>query len=218
MLLVRDPLPPSGHLTIEQSTGLGDFRLKSRLQELDDLTFAKSVRAVASRGGFGRFPGDPRRQITICVWRDQDAADRYRDSDLSPRIGADWSSALEVVRTRGDHDGLAPLTAVGEASEGPVAVLTLGRTAWRSLPRFAAHGSRLRAPLTSSKGLLFATSAGWPISGNMTFSVWTSESAMLDFAYRNQNEHARTASAYPPILTGQLNARMRIRATRGLNF
>lgn len=214
---------PGGYVTLHQSSfrSLSANRNYRRALagafELDDeLVFAKDMRAIASRSGFGLGIGDPRRTVTICVWQNLDGARSFLDDSAGLASDRDWGAILQVTRTRGDHVGVKPLVAYESTSDdGPIAALTLGRTPWRGLARFMSHGVRLRDSLEGSPGLIFATSTGWPTTGNSTFSLWESEAAMIAFAYGGGGAHERTAHARPPILSGQLNARMRVLALDG---
>lgn len=216
MITIVPPKRPetkaSSFLTIEQSRLLLPDRKSAKAQA----AWAKTLRAVGSGDGLGRGPGDPRLRITICAWPDEEAARRHFESDLSSKLGRDWAALLSVVSTRGSHRGEAPLVGVDDPLDGDFAALTLGVTSWRQLPRFIRHGTRLSGPLHSSHGLRFAASAGWPLTGNCTFSVWDSEAAMLDFAYRSVGGHVDSARAERPILREQLNARMRMIDNRGI--
>lgn len=214
---------PGGYLTFHQSSfrSLGANRsyrrALERVFELDEeLVFAKDMRAIASRNGFGLGIGDPRRTVTVCAWQNLDGAESFLNDSGSLASDRDWGALLEVTRTRGDHLGVKPLVAYEPAAgDGAIGALTLGLTPWRGVPRFMSHGVRLRGSLERSPGLLFATSAGWPTTGNSTFSLWESEAAMLEFAYGSGGGHENTAHARPPILSGQLNARMRVLALDG---
>lgn len=218
MALFDPSCGPAATVTIQQAR-FPDLRanrafrrtLAERFDRLDGLVFAKNMRALASHGGFGGWPGDPRRSITLCAWQSEDSARSYLASELGHAGGSNWSVLLEVLSTRGDHRGAAPLTSSGaRRADGPLAVLTLGTTCWRSLLRFMIFGSRMRKQLEGSPGLLFATSAGWPTTGNSTFSVWDDEESMQRFAYGASGRHVSTAHSRRPVLNGQLNARMRV--------
>jgi len=79
----------------------------------------------------------------------------------------------EVVSTRGSYKGAKPLAASGDPNtEMPFAALTLGRTRPRSLVRFLGEGARLDSFLHAAPGMVSAFSAGLPLTGNCTFSIW----------------------------------------------
>jgi len=208
---------PGGYVTLHQSSFrslVANRRYRGALARTfelhEELVFAKDMRAIASRNGFGLGIGDSRRAVTLCVWQNLEGAKSFLSDSDGVAGDRDWGALLEVTRTRGDHHGVKPLVAYEPASAGAIGALTLGRTPWSRVPRFMFHGVRLRRSLERSPGLLFATSAGWPTTGNSTFSLWESEAAMLAFSYGGDGGHEKTAHASPPVLSGQLNARMRV--------
>lgn len=158
--------------------------------------------------GFAGAP-DPRRQVLLSSWADLAASDRFDE-----RIGGDVQCrsrlrfAGAVYRASGSHFGRRPLRPSVDAPDGPIAALTLGRSSWASVVRFIRHGWRLAPSILAAPGLVTALSAGSPLTGNCTFSVWESQDAMLAFAYGAGSRHLRTVRARPPILAEQLNARM----------
>jgi hypothetical protein len=81
--------------------------------------------------------------------------------------------------------------------------------------RFLREGARLRRFVHGAPGLVTAYSAGVPLTGNCTLSLWESEDHMLSFAYRDGAGHGRTVRRDPPILVEQLNARLRLRRLGG---
>lgn len=94
-------------------------------------------------------------------------------------------------------------------------MLTLGRTRSRDLVRFLREGTRLGAYIHGAPGLIGAYSAGLPLTGNCTVSIWESEEDMIQFAYRNTGGHGSTVRRDQPILAEQLGARMRLRRLGG---
>jgi hypothetical protein len=77
------------------------------------------------------------------------------------------------------------------------------------------EGARLGPHIENAPGLVTACSAGIPLTGNCTLSIWESEKDMLNFAYRDRTGHGRTVRRDSPILAEQLNARMRLRRLGG---
>ncbi len=53
-----------------------------------------------------------------------------------------------------------------------------------------------------------AFSAGVPLTGNCTVSLWRSEPDMHAFAHSDREGHGATLRRDPPILAEQLNARL----------
>lgn len=187
------------------------------LPRLSGLRFAKAMGQIGGRStnGFGAGVPDPRRQVALLAWSDPEAPARFTEAHPLGRALAD-GTLLEVLAARGSHYGRRPLTATAKADErdgGAIGVLTLGRASPRTLARFLRDGARLSSDTLGAPGLVSAVSAGFPLTGNATFSVWRSERHMLDFAYGKAGRHRATAAAKPPILLEQLSARLRPVAT-----
>lgn len=185
-------------------------KVEARLPRAPGIGFARILSSAGRKHDAG-FAGTPdlRRQILVSSWADLAASDRF-DEQIADGVvdGRRWRFAGEVYRTTGSHFGHRPLRPSADAPDGPIAVLTLGRTSWRNLVRFIRHGWRLAPIIRAAPGLITALSAGSPLTGNCTFSVWESQDAMHAFAYGLSAQHLRTARARPPILSEQLNARM----------
>lgn len=152
-------------------------------------------------------PAGMLRQVALAVWAGP-------AGELPPPVGATaWTATLRAFRARGSHHGHRPIvTAAGPPPGGTIAAITLGRSRLADLPRFVGHGVGLAASTLAAPGLITALTAGSPLTGNLTFSLWTSEQAMLDFAYGGDHRpsHAATVRAHgrSQILREQLNARL----------
>jgi hypothetical protein len=186
------------------------------------LVFAKAMPFIGSGASSGFGGGVPalQRQILLTAWRQESDFERFLDQPPAQRLAAEarhsWWSLFEVASTRGSHYGSKPLSSRdGSVADGPFAALTLGRVRSRSLPRFLREGARLGSFVRPAPGLVSAVSAGWPPTGNCTISIWESEQHMLDFAYGDVEGHGDTVRRDPPILTEQLNARLRVRRLSG---
>ena len=179
------------------------------LPSVPGLVFAQALPYMASGGGFGLGPPDPRRQILLSAWRDARDYERFVTHPLAERLMAacTWSVLTDIVSSRGTHLGTNPLRS-GATNQGRFAALTLGRCRPRAFPRFLREGARLGPYLRHAPGLITACSAGVPLTANCTFSIWTTEDAMLAFAYRRSNGHIRAAHAEPRIMMEQLRARL----------
>ena len=169
------------------------------------LVFAKRLLPIgaARSGGFGAGIPSPGR-VTLAVWEDVAAYDAAGHGEPG------WRAVLEACSTRGSFRGARPIAPAGRPlGDEPIGVVTLGRASWRTLPRFLWRGDRLARPIRDAPGLLGALSAGLPLTGNLTFSLWESAERMLDFAYGRDAPHRAVVRARPPILSEQLNARLR---------
>lgn len=184
------------------------------------LAFAKAMPFIGSKAAAGFGAGIPatRRQVLLTAWRDQGDFEAFLDHRLGADLAAtgrpSWWALFEIASTRGSHYGAKPL-APTEAQGGPFGALTLGRTRPRDLVRFLREGARLGSFVRSAQGLVTGYSAGIPLTGNCTVSIWESEQAMVQFAYRDAAGHGQTLRRDPPILREQLNARMRLLSLGG---
>lgn len=215
-MIFTDEHRQGSFLTIHQARIATSRDLRSLLASPHRPVFLKTLRAIGSGDGLGRLPGDPRLNITLAAWSSETAACNYLRSATGRHRGRDWSALLSVVSTRGSYRGATPLTGAESTGEGAFCALTLGRTGLPRLARFIRHGTRLSSVVHAAPGLLFAASAGWPITGNCTFTAWSSRAAMLDFAYRSPEGHSMASSARKPILLEQLNARLTLLDSSGI--
>jgi hypothetical protein len=215
----------AAHVTDFTSTRTARRWRRSARRELpasSGLVFAKAMPFIGSGASAGFGAGAPalRRQVLLTAWRDEIDFERFLGQPSAQRLAAEarhsWWSLFEVASTRGSHYGSMPLAGRGASvADGPFAALTLGRVRSRSLPKFLREGTRLGSFTRQAPGLVTAVSAGWPPTGNCTISIWESEQHMLRFAYGDVEGHGDTVRRDPPILTEQLNARLRVRRLSG---
>lgn len=192
---------------------------RQQLTGLPGLVFAKAMPFIGSRSSAGFGAGVPaaRRQVLLTAWRTQPDFEAFLAHPIAERLAAQvnsWWALFEVASTRGSHYGATPLSPT-DVSSGAFAVLTLGCIQSRDLVRFLREGTRLGTYIRGAPGLITAYSAGPPLTGNCTVSIWESEEDMIRFAYRNTDGHGDTVRRDPPILAEQLNARMRLRCLGG---
>jgi hypothetical protein len=195
---------------------------RRELSATSGLVFAKAMPFIGSGASSGFGGGVPalRRQVLLTAWRQETDFERFLGQPAAQRLAAEarhsWWSLFEVASTRGAHYRSTPLAGRGDSTaDGPFAALTLGRVRQRSLLRFLREGARLGSFTLEAPGLVSAVSAGWPPTGNCTISIWESEQHMLRFAYGDVEGHGDTVRRDPPILTEQLNARLRVRCVSG---
>jgi hypothetical protein len=210
------------HITdFASTTAARSWRRSARrnLGAAQGLVFAKAMPFIgsASSAGFGGGVPASGRQVLLTAWRRTGDFDRFLDQRPAQHLASaasSWWSLFDVVSTRGSHYGSTPLS--GRSAEGgSFAAVTLGRVRLRSLPRFLLEGARLGSFTRQAPGLVSAVSAGWPLTGNCTVSIWESEEHMLRFAYGDVEGHGNTVRRNPPILAEQLNARLRLRRLGG---
>lgn len=187
-------------------------RAVRRAGQPEGCTLLRVLQPIAGGHGFGTGPPPPRRVVVIGAWTSLQEARAWAGAAHGGTLHAQdgWHCRGLVHRAQGSHYGAQPLEAdPSEDGVEPIGVLTLGRCPPRQLPRFLVHGARIGARTRDAAGLLCSVSAGWPITGNMTFTLWQSERHMLDFAYGPApHNHRPVARATPAILREQLNARV----------
>jgi hypothetical protein len=158
--------------------------------------------------------------VTLVVWEEQDALDAFlgetplaKEWEQCPWA---WHVRALPLQSRGTFRGSSPLADIPRSapekaatSEGPIAVLTLGRTSWRTTAAFVRITPKAERFL-GTPGLITAVSAGLPVRGNCTFTLWESETAMQHFAYgQPPGAHRETIrrSHDRSVLLEQLSAR-----------
>jgi hypothetical protein len=159
--------------------------------EVDGLLWAKALTmlGVGRRGGFAAGLPAMRRQLLIASWQSQAQFELFSaESPLAAAWDRDCSHAWHVLmhptRTKGSFCGGIPFGQVSEdGRDGPISVLTLGRCRWRRLASFTREGMSLTTSILQADGLITAFTAGFPVTGNATFSLWEDTKSMLDFAY-----------------------------------
>jgi hypothetical protein len=175
-----------------------------------------------SSGGFSGEPPRLRRQITIASWRSRADLEAFlAESSLARAWAVDceyaWHVLLVPYKARGSFRGSLQFEPAPVGPDGAVAVLTLGRSRWRRLPRFAYEGVGLADGILSAPGLITAFTAGFPPTGNCTFSIWEQEQAMIDFAYGNAARHRKTIEVDKRlrVLEEQIGVRFAVAEIRG---
>jgi len=134
-----------------------------------------------------------RRYGLICTWHSEEAADAFlNSSDLMQTYQRHtdeiWTVKLLPYQAHGQWDGQEPFAPMltEKYSSGPVAVLTRASINWRALPGFWRFVPRTSKALDAAPGLICSIGLGeLPLVRQATFSVWESEDAMKQYAYRN---------------------------------
>lgn len=190
---------------------------RRHISAVPGLVFAKAMPFIGSGASAGFGGGVPAagRQVLLTAWRQKADFEDFLSQPLAERLASDarhsWWSLFEVVSTRGSHNGAKPLMGSTHPDPGlSFAALTLGRTQPRYLLRFLREGARLGPFVREAPGLVTAFSAGLPMTGNCTVSLWRSERDMHAFAHSDRDGHGATVRRDPPILAEQLNARLRV--------
>jgi len=145
--------------------------------------------ALAAPLGRGRMPRpDPRRLGLIALWDDDAALDEFLATNPIAAVFAHgWRVRLQPLRAHGAWPGLdADLPKPRSiTSDGPTAVLTLGRMRWkRAIPFFRASMKAERA-VRDAPGLIWASGFRRP-PFVATCSLWETPEATVAYAYGAQ--------------------------------
>lgn len=180
------------------------WRTALRRARVPGLRWIKAMTTLGDprAGGFGVGLPGPRRQLTVASWESRDA---YLEFASGAPLARAWSTACEHAwhaelvpyRARGTFRGPVRFEPVGKAAAAsvPIAVLTVGRARWRRVPEFTVRGSALTGSILGAPGVVTALSAGFPATGNATFSVWERPDDMLRFSYARAARHRATVAA-----------------------
>lgn len=163
----------------------------ARLRQVPGLQFFKLLGSGQGKG-FSIKPNF-RRYGLLCTWASSEAADAFlASSELMQeyRQHADeiWTVKLLPYQAHGQWDGQQPFApALPEAySSGLVAVLTRASINWRALPNFWRLVPQASKALDAAPGLICSIGLGeLPLIRQATFSVWESEEAMKQYAYKH---------------------------------
>ena len=116
-------------------------------------------------------------------WEDSRALDHFlTDTDLGRTLALGWHVRLEFVRRWGrvsEFDDL-PETAFEMAPTEPVVAVTLARLRLTEVPRFIRWGKPVEELVRDHPGTTLALAAIRPPRTVSTFSVWRSQSQMID--------------------------------------
>jgi hypothetical protein len=130
------------------------------------------------------------RYAFLAVWSDHTVAgDFFTTSSFWKNI-ADRCSKTDVFRLRttrshGSWDGMQPFAPeASEEEEGPLAVLTRATVRLSALPAFWKNAGLAADSLAAADGLVYSVGMGeLPWIRQATFSIWTSQEAMKNYAY-----------------------------------
>lgn len=160
-----------------------------RLRQVPGLTFFKMLgsgkdRVFSLRPDFYLYG-------LMAAWESSEAAehflhhspvlDGYRDHSSEV-----YTLYLQPLRSHGLWDGKNPFSSLpgDPPPPGPLAVLTRASIRWKALPAFWGYGARTSQDLLAAPGLLAAVGLGeLPLVRQATFSLWTHEEAMQQYAY-----------------------------------
>lgn len=133
---------------------------------------------------------DLRTWAMLAVWRDPASlADFERRSPVAAAWGrlaeTRWRADLLPIAARGTWSGRQPFICFAGSVPGPVAAVTRARLRPARARSFWSSVPPVTADLHRQPGLRLALGIGEaPIGLQGTFSLWSSEEALRDFAYR----------------------------------
>jgi len=139
------------------------------------------------------------RAVFIGFWEDDDSIDRFVDGHpLAARFASGWQVRLEPLRAFGTWPGL-PADVPGSRrvdSDGPVAVITLGRLRASQAVRFLRTSAKAEAAVIEAPGLVWATGIGRVPKIVATCSLWESATAAATYAFgRGKPAHSDAIAA-----------------------
>ena len=169
------------------------MRDRHLLARADGLLFSRLVFVGSPRTeGFNIGLVDPRRQMAMCLWRDEAALAQFQRRS---RIARAWEHdsdeyceiLMRLFRTHGTYRGHEPLAGLRaqRPGEGPVAIWTFANIAPRNLLFFWRGIARTTPLLLDSPGVIAGTAGPEHMyRGAMTFTIWERAEDALSFAYR----------------------------------
>jgi heme-degrading monooxygenase HmoA len=193
------------------------------IHRMPGLRFAKLL-GTASGQTFAMRDADPHHWAMLTVWNDPLDAAEFRAGPVYAawrRIANEQLTvSLMAMASRGRWSGIEPFAVPGLSAGpviGPVAAITRARlrpsrmlSFWRAVPPIAAS-------LRLSPGLLLALSMGEsPIGLSGTFSMWSSQDAMSQFAHRSPAHASAIRRTRPERwYAEELFARFAVRSAHG---
>ena len=199
-------------------------RLIRSRAELPGLRWVKAAAPIGrtETAGFGAGLPEARRQLVVAAWETRQALE---DFSSGTELGAAWKRdcrhawhvVMRPVRSRGSHHGDDPFDRAEDDSLGsqPMAALTLGRFYWNRVPLFTRQAVGLTDEILGAPGLITALSAGFPTTGNYTFSLWERTEDMRQFAYAGAHLRTVNVDKRRGMLREQLNARFVLDSVSG---
>jgi len=140
---------------------------------------------AAPLGGKPRPKPHPGRVVLVTMWDDENALDRFvAEAPIARAMAAGWHARLQPLRVWGSWPGIPDdlPRARSVESNGPVAVLTLGRLRIRRAVPFIRATTRAEARVVEAPGCIWATGLARPPLVS-TFSLWESADAARDYAF-----------------------------------
>ncbi|MEW9520789.1 spheroidene monooxygenase [Streptomyces tubercidicus] len=161
------------------------LRERPRPGEIPGLRYAETTLTGAIAAGPPKVR--PGRAALLASWDDDAALDRFlAEAPLARRMAGGWHVRLRPLRFSGSW-GPMPVDiepgTTGDAADGPVAVITLGRLRLRRALPFLRANSRAAGRAAADPSLTASLAFARPPRFVGTFSLWQSTSAMQHYAY-----------------------------------
>lgn len=195
-----------------------------RIRRLPGARFVKLLGTGTGRT-FTPRDADAQQWAILGVWESQDSADAFRDGPFArawQRISSEYAALnLMPIASHGQWSGQTPFTPTRRPShlaDSRVVAVTRARIAWRRTRRFWSAVPPVTAALHDAPGLLAAIGIGEaPLGLQGTFSLWESDQALKDFAYRD-HPHAKVVerTRSEQWYSEELFARFAVLSARGV--
>lgn len=142
--------------------------------------------------GFTIGPVDPRRQLAMCLWEDEEALAHFQQRSPIARAWHERTDEycevlMRPYRAHGAYRGHEPLAGLPalRPADGPAVMWTFANIAARNLWFFWNGIHRATPVLLGAPGLIAGTAGPEHMyRGAMTFTIWEQPEDALDFAYR----------------------------------
>ena len=162
-------------------------------QNIKGLTFWKAL-GSGSGNGFSIWP-DFSTFGLLTVFTSEEEADQFLNSNLMSKYTATCSSYSHIlmhsIKAHGQWSAQEPFIPSAKYNEGlPMAVITRATIKPKLAYKFWRYVPSVSKSMNGHEGLIFSKGIGeWPILMQATFSLWTTGSAMMAYAYQNK-KHA----------------------------
>jgi heme-degrading monooxygenase HmoA len=174
----------------QQGWAFAQMGLKSLLHPMSKgLTFGKML--GCGRKGFSLFP-DFSQYALIAQWKTKEDAERFFSSEkiktFLDHTVESYSIQMVPLQSHGLWDGQNPfpVTALPDASNGPIVVLTRAGIRMSKLLTFWSHVPHTQRAMQEAQGLIMAVGVGEvPVLQQATVSIWENSEAIKKFAYQS---------------------------------
>jgi len=124
-----------------------------------------------------------KRNAVFAAWESEDALNEFlRDTPLGRTLSLGWHVRLELIRRWGRFSGFDEIPPSTEPlpDDAPVVAVTLARLKLSQLPRFIRWGKPAEQLVRDHPGATLALAALRPPGTFSTFSVWRSQTEMIN--------------------------------------